>query len=191
MHARGGCDRLLFGVLCLLLASPMLFAQNPDQGQAASADAKSGHDARLEKLYQKWLDEDVHWIITDQERAEYAKLTTVEQRDAFIEAFWERRNPTPGGENGFKEEHYRRLDYANTNFAHYVPGYKTDRGHYYIAYGPADSVDTKLSPPSMVWHYRHIDVVGENVVLRFVDACACGEYKLVGNPPDKPADGPN
>lgn len=130
-------------------------------------------------LYEKWLDEDVRWIITDSERAEYSKLKTEQQRDLFIEAFWERRNPQPGSrENLFKEQHYRRLAYANTNFAGTVPGSKTDRGHIYVIYGPPEEIDSAPdgSRPAEVWQYR---LEGERLVFRFVDSCVCGDYKLV------------
>ncbi len=106
--------------------------------------------------YQKWLDEDVRYIITDQERADFKKLTTDDKRDKFVEAFWERRNPTPkSSENPFKEEHYHRIAYTNTHFAASVAGYRTDRGRFYIMYGPPDSIDSKsaLAPPTETWHY--------------------------------------
>ena len=88
--------------------------------------------------YKKWLDEDVAWIITDEERAAFKQLSNDEERDNFIEAFWQRRDPTPDTEeNEFKEEHYRRIAYANEHFAAGIPGWKTDRGRIYIMYGPA------------------------------------------------------
>jgi GWxTD domain-containing protein len=86
-------------------------------------------DPAVKEIYKKWLEEDVAWIITDQERADFVKRSTDKQRDKFVGAFWERRNPTPGSsENKFKEQHYRRLAYANTHFAASVAGWKTDRG---------------------------------------------------------------
>jgi GWxTD domain-containing protein len=152
----------------------------------------------LHTPYQKWLDEDVRWIITDQERADFKKLLAGQQRDevmdAFIEAFWERRNPVPGSpENGFKEEHYRRVAYANQHFAEGIAGWRTDRGRFYIVYGPPDKVvrhlpSDKAQPggglkndfPSEEWRWGHIDGVGRDVTLRFVDTCGCGEYHLTG-----------
>ena len=94
-------------------------------------------DPAVKEIYKKRLEEDVAWIITGQERADFVKLSTDKQRDKFVVAFWERRNPTPGSsENKFKEQHYRRLAYANTHFAASVAGWKTDRGRMYILYGP-------------------------------------------------------
>jgi GWxTD domain-containing protein len=173
-------------LLTLLLASSCL---------SAAAAQKPDTTVRIfSKPYQKWLDEDVRWIITDQERADFMKLTTDKQRDQFVEAFWESRNPAPGApENKFKEARYQRIAYANQHFASGVPGFKTDRGHFYILYGPPDSVqrDPKLSPMSEVWHYRNVYGFGQDVVLRFVDTCQCGDYRLVENHPEKPAAAPH
>jgi len=115
----------VFAALIALLLVPPAIAQ------------KSNSTMVLPPEYEKWLDEDVRHIIADEERAEFARLTTDQQRDAFVVAFWEHRNPNPGSEkNIFKKEHYRRLAYANIHFAANVPGYKTDRGRIYIMYGP-------------------------------------------------------
>ena len=93
----------------------------------------------LKGPYKTWLNEDVAWIITDQERAAFKSLSNDEERDAFIEQFWLRRNPNPDSpENEFREEHYRRIAYANEHFAAGKPGWKTDRGHIYIAFGKPD-----------------------------------------------------
>ena len=97
----------------------------------------------LSKTYKKWLDEDVVYIISDEERKAFKQLSNDEERDKFIEAFWQRRDPTPDTEeNEYKEEHYRRIEYANEHFAAGVPGWKTDRGRIYIMYGPADEIDS-------------------------------------------------
>ena len=132
--------------------------------------------------YQKWLEEDVRWIITDQERTDFNKLTTDQQRDDFVRQFWEQRNPTPGSsENMFKEEHYRWLAYSNTHFAAREPGYKSDRGHLYIAYGKPDSIDSHptLVPPAEVWHYAYIEGIGRDVQFKLVDKCRCGDYRIL------------
>lgn len=122
--------------LCLgCFSIPSANAQ--DQSQVSQSSPRLS-DPAVKEIYKKWLEEDVAWIITDQERADFAKLSTDKQRDEFVVAFWERRNPTPGStENKFKEEHYRRLAYANSHFANGVPGWKTDRGRKYILYGPS------------------------------------------------------
>jgi GWxTD domain-containing protein len=138
--------------------------------------------------YNKWIDEDVRWIINPQERKEFLKLTTDEQRDRFVIAFWERRNLNPGNRDiTFKEEHYRRLAFSNEHFAAKMPGWKTDRGHVFIVYGPPDSIIKHSSigtnPAEELWNYRHMPGAGGDVSLQFIDRCACGEYALVGNLP--------
>src|SRR6201996_8029954 len=148
----------------------------------------------LKGPYKKWVDEDVRWIITDQELKAFKSLSNDEERDNFIEQFWRRRNPDPDSpENEFREENYRRIAYANEHFAAGKPGWKTDRGHMYIAYGKADSIDSHPSGgsyersmdegggetstfPFEVWHYRYLEGIGDNIDIEFVDTCMCGEY---------------
>src|SRR2546430_9505337 len=109
----------------------------------------------LSKTYKKWLDEDVRWIISDEERAAFKQLSNDEERDQFIEGFWQRRDPTPDTvENEFKEEHYRRMAYANEHFAARIPGCKTDRGQMYIKFGPPDEIE---SHPSFFTYQRPTD----------------------------------
>jgi GWxTD domain-containing protein len=150
----------------------------------------------VEGPYQKWLTEDVRYIITPEENDAFLLLPSDQRRDEFIAAFWDRRNPIPGAaENRYKEEHYRRLAYANTHFAANVPGWRTDRGHIYIQYGPPDEIEAHPSGtherpieegggttsvyPFEEWRYRHINGFGDNVVIEFVDTCKCGDYKMV------------
>ena len=184
MRVSGLCNRRFLVVLCLFLflSIPLLSAQGQDQQRAAKRQ-----QVPLKVIsdfpYHKWLDEDVRYIITDQERADFKKLTTDDQRDKFVEDFWNRRNPTPqSSENPYKEEHYRRIAYANTHFAAGVPGYRTDRGRFHIMYGPPDSIDSKpaLALPTETWHYLFVDGIGRNVVLTFTDKCVCGKYELSG-----------
>src|SRR5437016_9375833 len=100
----------------------------------------------LETPYKKWLNEDVTYIITDEERKAFKQLNTDEERQNFIEQFWLRRDPTPDTEeNEFKEEHYRRIAYANEHYASGIPGWKADRGRIYIMYGPADETESHPS----------------------------------------------
>jgi GWxTD domain-containing protein len=150
----------------------------------------------LGKSYKKWLDEDVRWIISDQERQAFKQLSNDEERDQFIEAFWQRRDPTPDTEeNEFKEEHYRRMAYANEHFAAGIPGWKTDRGRIYIMYGAADEVESHPSGgtyerpmeegggetstfPFEDWRYRYLEGIGQEVIIEFVDTCMCGDYHM-------------
>ncbi|HZS95451.1 MAG TPA: GWxTD domain-containing protein [Terriglobales bacterium] len=155
--------------------------------------------------YKKWLDEDVRWIITDEERSAFKQLSNDEERDQFIEAFWQRRDPTPDTiENEFKEEHYRRIAYANEHFPAGIPGWKTDRGRMYIMYGPADEIEshpsggtydrpmeegggTTSTYPFENWRYRYIEGVGQEIIIEFVDTCMCGDYHMTLDRSEKDA----
>ena len=219
-----GC-RLLVAVLgCGLLAVPASAhrrGQNKD-AQASSQDQdqnplnrplsnkerfKQQKELRqeLSQHYKQWLNQDVVYIITPQERKAFMNLSNDEERDAFIEQFWRRRNPDPDSpENTAREEHYRRIAYANEHFAAGEPGWKTDRGRIYIEWGPPDSIDSHPSGglydrpadegggttstfPFEVWHYRYLPGIGENVNIEFVDTCQCGDYHFTLDPSEKDA----
>jgi GWxTD domain-containing protein len=159
----------------------------------------------LETPYRKWLQEDVAYIITDEERAAFKRLQNDEEREQFIENFWLRRDPTPDTvENEFKEEHYRRIQYANDHFASGIPGWKADRGRIYIVYGPPDERDEHPSggtyerPPEEGggetttypfedWRYRYIDGIGNDITIEFVDPTMTGEYRMTMDPSEKDA----
>ena len=159
----------------------------------------------LSKTYKKWLDEDVRWIITDEEQKAFKLLSNDEERDQFIEAFWQRRDPTPDTiENEFKEEHYRRMAYANEHFAAGIPGWKSDRGRIYIMYGPADEIESHPSGgsyerpmeegggetstyPFEDWRYRYLEGVGQEIIIEFVDTCMCGDYHMTMDRSEKDA----
>jgi GWxTD domain-containing protein len=158
-------------------------------------NAKSLHH-ELSKEQNNWLNQDVAYIITDEERAAFKQLSNDEERDQFIEAFWQRRDPTPDTEeNEYKEEHYRRIAYANDHFASGVPGWKTDRGRTYIMFGPPDEIESHPSGgtyerpfdegggttstfPFEDWRYRYIDGIGQEVIIEFVDTCMCNDYHM-------------
>ena len=155
--------------------------------------------------YKKWVDEDVRWIITDQEMQAFKSLSNDEERDQFIEQFWLRRNPNPDSpENEFREQHYQRIAYANEHFAAGKPGWRTDRGHIYIAYGKPDSIDSHPSGgsydrpmeegggntstfPFETWHYRYLEGIGDNIDIEFVDTCMCGDYHMTIDRSEKDA----
>src|ERR1022692_2011136 len=159
----------------------------------------------LSKPYKKWLQEDGVWIITDEKRAAFNKLSNDEERDNFIEAFWQRRDPTPDTEeNEYKEEHYQRIAYANEHFAAGVPGWKTDRGRMYIVFGKPDEIDSHPSGgtyerpmeegggetstfPFEDWRYRYIEGIGQEVIIEFVDTCMCGEFHMTLDRSEKDA----
>src|SRR5579875_1472253 len=155
--------------------------------------------------WKKWLNEDVVYIITDEEKQAFKRLKTDDERQQFVEAFWQRRDPTPDTEeNEYKEEHYRRIAYANDHYASGIPGWKTDRGMIYIKYGPPDEIDSHPSGgsyerpieegggetstyPFEDWRYRYLDGVGTNVVIEFVDTTMSGEYHISLDPEEKDA----
>jgi len=174
----------------------------PEKQRKANAKALK---IELSKTYRKWLDEDVRWIITDEEKSAFMQLSNDEERDQFIEAFWQRRDPTPDTEeNEFKEEHYRRIAYANEHYAAGIPGWKTDRGRIYIVFGPADEIESHPSGgsyerpmeegggetstfPFEQWRYRYIEGIGQEVIIEFVDTCMCGDYHMTLDRSEKDA----
>ena len=155
--------------------------------------------------YKTWLNQDVAWIISDEETKAFKSLSNDEERDAFIEQFWLRRNPNPDSpDNEFREEHYRRIAYANEHYAAGKPGWKTDRGHIYISFGKPDSIDSHPSGgsyerpmdegggetstfPFETWHYRYLEGVGDNIDIEFVDTCQCGDYHFTIDRSEKDA----
>jgi GWxTD domain-containing protein len=207
-----------------VLSCSLLFAQSekdqtkPDQNQNQQQDPlkrpltekqKKQQEKALKtetgKFYRKWLDEDVRWIISDEEKAAFKQLSNDEERDAFIENFWLRRDPTPDtAENEFKEEHYRRIAYANEHFAAGIPGWKTDRGRIYIMYGKPDEIDSHPSGgfyerpaeegggststyPFETWRYRYLEGIGQEIMIEFVDTCMCNEYHMTIDRSEKDA----
>ncbi|MGA7856887.1 MAG: GWxTD domain-containing protein [Terracidiphilus sp.] len=168
-------------------------------------EAQKAVRQELKGAYKTWLDQDVAYIITDEERKAFKNLSNDEEREAFIEQFWLRRNPNPDSpDNEFREEHYRRIAYANEHFAAGKPGWKTDRGRIYIEYGPPDSKDEHPSGgsyerpidegggetstfPFEVWHYRYLEGIGENIDIEFVDTCMCGDYHFTIDRSEKDA----
>ena len=155
--------------------------------------------------WKKWLNEDVVYIVTDEEKQAFKRLRTDEERQQFVEAFWGRRDPTPDTEeNEYKEEHYRRIAYANDHYASGIPGWKTDRGMIYIKYGAADEIESHPSGgsyqrpyeegggqtstyPFETWRYRYLDGIGTNIIIEFVDTTMSGEYKMTSDPSEKDA----
>jgi GWxTD domain-containing protein len=178
--------------------------QRPITEKQKKANAKSLHH-ELTRTYKKWLDEDVRWIITDEERSAFMQLSNDEERDQFIEAFWQRRDPTPDTEeNEFKEEHYARIAYANEHFAAGIPGWKSDRGRTYIVFGKPDEIEAHPSGgsyerpleegggetstyPFEQWRYRYIEGIGQEVIIEFVDTCMCGDYHMTIDRSEKDA----
>lgn len=212
--------RVQWAVVVLVAASALGTAAFPafagkDNGQKLTKQERRRQkriQKEMESPYKKWINGPIGYIITPAERSAFKKLTTDEERDQFIEEFWRRRNPSPGSpENSFKEEFYRRIAYANEHFSSGIPGWRTDRGHIYIMYGPPDEKTSHPSGGAYVanptelpysgpgasnimttypfedWTYRYIPGIGTNVELEFVDPTMTGEYHLTMNPCEKDA----
>lgn len=184
-------SRILPAVLIVFFSlGPVMLAQR-DSEQEERLRREESID-----YYDKWLNEDVKYIISDEERSVFNALTTPEEKEQFIEQFWFRRDPDPrSAENEFKTEHYRRIAYANEKFTSGDPGWMTDRGKVYITWGPPANIlsrptggfyvrtieeggGTTTIYPYEKWTYHYIEGIGNNVDLEFVDPTESGEYKL-------------
>jgi GWxTD domain-containing protein len=182
--------------------------QPPPQNQKLSKEQKQKIKKTLKELdtpYRTWLNEDVTYIISPSERSAFLQLETNEEREQFIEQFWLRRSSNPDlPDNDFKEEHYRRIAYANEHYASGIPGWKTDRGRTYIIWGKPDEIESHptggtydrpmeegggstTTYPWETWRYRYLEGVGENIILEFVDPSGSGEYHLTMDPSEKDA----
>jgi GWxTD domain-containing protein len=207
--------RALFAsLLSLFFFLPLASAQQAQDPGAPPVPQKLDKDTKrkmkrtlkeLDSAYKQWLTEDVVYIISPEERNAFLQLGTDEEREQFIEQFWLRRSSNPDlPDNDFKEEHYRRIAYANEHFASGIPGWKTDRGRMYIMWGPADEVDSHPSGgtydrpmeegggststyPWETWRWRYLEGTGENIILEFVDPSGSGEYHLTMDPSEKDA----
>src|SRR5262244_1646032 len=210
--------RTLFATaFSILLSLPLAMAQqvqpapdpkDPPAPQRLTKEQKKKMSRALKELdaqYKQWLNEDVVYIISPEERTAFLQLSTSEEREQFIEQFWLRRSGNPDlPDNDFKEEHYRRIAYANEHYASGIPGWRTDRGRIYIIWGPPDEVDSHPTGgtydrpmeegggststyPWETWRYRYLEGIGENIILEFVDPSGSGEYHLTMDPSEKDA----
>ncbi len=219
-------SRALVGIAAVSFVSASLAFQDKKQDKSAGSSSSSDSanetvakpltkkqiarkqkelERELAGPWKKWMNEDVVYIITDEERLAFKRLKTDEERQSFVESFWMRRDPTPDTEeNEFKEEHYRRIAYANDHYPSGIPGWKTDRGMIYIKYGAPDEIDSHPSGgsyerpmeegggetstyPFEDWRYRYIDGIGTNINIEFVDTTMSGEYHISLDPGEKDA----
>lgn len=210
---------LISGVFALAILIPPVSGQQPQAAPGTDPTAPIGPQKltkdqkkkmgkalkELDKQYKEWLNEDVVYIISPDERTAFLQLDTNEEREQFIEQFWLRRSSNPDlPDNDFKEEHYRRIAYANEHYASGIPGWRTDRGRIYIIWGPADEIDahptggtydrpfdegggSTTTYPWELWRYRYLEGLGNNVELEFVDPTSSGEYHLTMDPGEKDA----
>lgn len=198
----------------IVVVAPIVPAQQEQEPDVSTAPKKLTKEQKkkmsralkeLDAQYKQWLNEDVVYIISPEERAAFLQLDTNEEREQFIEQFWLRRSSNPDlPDNDFKEEHYRRIAYANEHFASGIPGWKTDRGRIYIIWGPPDEIESHptggtydrpmdegggstTTYPWERWRYRYLEGIGNNVELEFVDPSGSGEYHLTMDPSEKDA----
>jgi GWxTD domain-containing protein len=200
-------SRLVVALLSLTFALPAGLAQKKKANDQIQDPSQRERNVKpeLKKAYKDWLEKDVAYIITDEERKAFKKLATDDERERFIEEFWRRRDPDPDtDENEFREEYYERIAYANEHFASGIPGWKTDRGRIWIMYGKPDETESHPSGgtyqreanegggstttyPFERWFYRYLAGVGSGVEIEFVDPTGSGEYRIARNPDEKDA----
>jgi GWxTD domain-containing protein len=191
-------------VLSLSFVFSDTFGQNSGNAQDPQGRSRNvKHEP--DNVLRDWADKDVSPIITKGEADAYKKLKTNEERERFIEIFWQRRNPDPDSEgNTYREEYYERMAYANEHYASGIPGWKTDRGRMYLKWGKPDEIEshpsggsydrpyyegggTTSTYPFETWFYRHIEGVGSGIEIEFVDPTGSGEYRIARSPEDKNA----
>src|SRR5688572_25471905 len=195
--------RLAFISALAVTSTPGVFTQQEQQQDPTSKPRNVKPE--LKKAYKDWLEKDVTYIITDEERKAFKKLANDDERERFIEEFWRRRDPDPDtDENEFKEEYYERIAYANEHFSSGIPGWKTDRGRIYIMYGKPDGRETHpmggsydrpsyhgggstTTYPFEIWFYRYLPGVGSGIEIEFVDPSGSGEYRIARSPDEKDA----
>ncbi len=217
MKVKSSVVTLLAALLCLCVAFPVLSKDKKDQNKDKQGKQepqisdkekerrRKSLEKELNRPFEKWLNEEVFYVITDEERQAFKRLQNAEEREQFIEQFWLRRDPTPDTvENEYKEEHYRRIAYANEHYASGIPGWKTDRGRIYITFGPPDEIESHPSGgtyerpseegggststfPFEKWRYRYIEGVGQDINIEFVDPTMSGEYRMTMDPNEKDA----
>src|SRR6266550_303841 len=199
-------ERIVVVLVMLILAAgivPGALAQDKEKKPKDRNEQKKKDE--LKSVYKRWLEEDVSYIINDEERKAFKALKTDEERDQFIEQFWLRRDPDPDTpENEYKEQYFERIQYANEKFAAGIPGWKSDRGRIYVMYGKADEVESHPSGgsyerpmeegggetstfPFEQWRYRYLEGIGQEVIIEFVDTCMCGDYHMTMDRSEKDA----
>ena len=203
MMSNKSLGKFLFHVMATLAIAYSVSAQS-DQPQDPNSKSRNFKE-EVKRVYQDWVKKDVAYIITSEEKKAFTALKSDEERENFIEAFWRRRDPNPDTEeNEYREEYYERIAYANEKFTSGIPGWMTDRGRTYIAWGKPDSVEAHPSGgsydrpsyegggststyPFEVWFYRHLDGVGDGIEIEFVDPTGTGEYRIARSPNEKDA----
>jgi len=201
-------ERITITIVTLIMTAgiiPGVFAQDKAEKDRGKDKNERKKKEEIKSVYKKWLEEDVSYIITDEERKAFKQLKTDEERDQFIEAFWLRRDPDPDTpENEYKEQYFERIQYANEKFTSGIPGWKTDRGRIYIMFGKPDEIESHPAGgpydrpsyegggqtstyPFENWWYRYIEGIGSDIEIEFVDPSGSGEYHIARSPDEKDA----
>lgn len=149
---------------------------------------------KLEKTYRDWLERDVAYIITKDERDEFLRLTTDEARDKFVSDFWDVRNPTPGSpENSYKDEIYRRIAFANARFGigSGAEGWRSDRGRTYITLGEPQQKQVFRNSanlyPIEIWFYGNANpALPPGFYVMFYQREGSGDYRFYSPYTDGP-----
>ena len=210
MKLKAWVPLLLFAVFLFLLAGPVVAKGKDKDGRPRLSKKERERRRRslekeLNRPFQRWLKEDVAYIITEEERKTFKRLQNAEEREQFIEQFWLRRDPTPDSvENEYKEEVYRRIAYANQYFGSGFAGWRSDRGRIYITFGPPDEREENVGGgmyqrpmdegggftqtyPFERWRYRYLEDIGTNIEIEFVDKTLTGEFRMAMDPSEKDA----
>jgi GWxTD domain-containing protein len=193
------CRGILFTLIAVLVISTLpAAALQPQQSRSRQAETAG-------RALQRWLEEDVAYIITDEERAAFKALRTDEEREQFIEQFWLRRDPSPDTiENEARDDHYSLIAKANERYASGIPGWKTDRGRILITWGEPTEIESHPAGgqyqrpfeegggststfPFEIWRYRYLEGIGNEVKFEFVDPTMSGEYRITMDPQEKDA----
>lgn len=184
----------LAAVVLIASAATVLSAWQESPKRSTAAEKKEN---QITNPWEKWLNEDVVYIISKEEKAAFRRLKTDEERQHFAEQFWAHREARGG--TG-KEEHHRRIQFANDHFAENKAGWRTDRGHTYILYGPPDEIDSHPSAgryerpaaegggggntyPFEDWRYH--EGGGKNRDVEFVDRMGSAEFRIATDPKEK------
>ena len=204
VSARNPIGLILFCWVAVVLAAGRLPLE---AAKGTGKREKSLTRETSDRYLKKWIREDALYIITEEEKRAFRQLTTDEERYQFIEQFWLRRDPSPDTvENEVRDEHYRRIAYANERFSAGTPGWLTDRGRIYIPFGPPDEIESHAGGgryarpldegggitstyPFEIWRYRHLEGpdLGNEVLIEFVDPTMTGEYRMTMDPTEKDA----
>lgn len=195
---------LLIGLVLSFAFVPIVRGQKAQPNQNPQERPRNVKP-EIKKVYKDWINKDVAYIITDEERRAFNRLATDDEREQFIYEFWRRRDPDPDTEeNEYKEEYYERIAYSNEHFTSGKPGWMTDRGRIYIKFGKPNELESHptggpyerpsyhgggstVTYPFEIWFYRYIEGVGSGIEIEFVDPTGTGEYRIARSPEEKDA----